>query len=57
MAKEIFDELDNLCEHTGIGLGVSLEDAIANNARDEAKMREELKKLKESYLHSSKKGI
>ena len=45
-AKEIFEKLDALCSDTGVGLGLDLEDALSNNARDSDKFRQTLHALK-----------
>ena len=46
LAKDIFSELDGLCGDTGAGLGLDLEDALSNNARDSEKFREHFIALK-----------
>ena len=45
-AEEIFEKLDALCSDTGVGLGLDLEDALSNNARDSDKFRQTLHALK-----------
>ncbi len=48
-AKRIFKELDAICSNTGTGLGLDLEDAISNHARDSSATLKKIQALKKQF--------